>query len=101
MCVKSKNITMSFDCEHFVETLSEEGVRGSKTSELLDLCKCYDLNVRRSMRKAEILESLMTHLIDDKSAWKLLERNISESFELRKLELEIQTEKEEREFKLR
>ena len=76
MCVKSKNITMSFDCEQFVETLSEEGVRSSNTSELLYLCKYYDPIVRRSMRKAENLESLLTHLIDEKplgkSAWKLL-----------------------------
>ena len=53
MCEIKQNITMNFDCEQFVETLSEEGVRSSNTSELLYLCKYYDPIFRRSMRKAE------------------------------------------------
>ena len=109
---------MAFSADSFVQSPSVEILEPLKKSELLEICKHYGLDTRSTLRKSEVKQSLLEHLVDENilpetalpspistPTSSVIDQN---ALEIKRLELEFKTkemenqnqkEREEREMK--
>ena len=99
---------MAFQLSEFINTFGESPCLGSleelRKSDLLELSKHFDLEAKQQMRKSEILRIVVEHLVDENvlpnEVLNILPEPLSSAeIELKKMEIRLQFELEEKRLK--
>ena len=94
---------MGFELEKFIASPSEEQLKALKKSELVQVAEHYEIKFNSSMNKSEIKTLVVNYLVEEEllpeTSLAMLKPD-QDLLAIRKLELEFQERKEEREREL-
>ena len=97
---------MTFELEDFLKAPSVENLETLRVRDLVDVCKHFNLYVRKDARKHELYNQLVRYMVNneilDESALDSLKEDVNANLiRIRELELQREREKEENELKMR
>ena len=91
---------MAFNREEFIKDPTAEQIQLAKKSDLLTIGQELELEVKRSMRKQELLNILILHYIEEgifEETAEALIKDVPATSELQKLQLQLEITKVEKE----